>query len=120
MIATGMSRTDGRRLDGLAHLRQSIQDILTTSVGSSVMNREYGSLLPELIDHPGHGGNLLRLMSATVMALGRWEPRLSIRKVSITLGSTPGALTIDLEGTRREGAARGQALSLNIPIGGLR
>lgn len=120
MIDTGMSRTDGSRMDGLAHLRQSIHDILTTPVGSSVMNREYGSLLPELIDHPGNGGNLLRLMTATVMALGRWEPRLSIRKVSVSLGTSPGALTIDLEGTRREAIASGKSLALNIPIGGLR
>ena len=47
-----MSRTTGQRLEPLAHLRQSIGDILSTPIGSRVMRREYGSLVPALIDKP--------------------------------------------------------------------
>ena len=44
---TGMSRETGRACDDeLAHIRQSIRDILTTPVGSRIKRRDYGSLLP--------------------------------------------------------------------------
>ncbi|MDR0555599.1 MAG: hypothetical protein LBG20_01135 [Holosporaceae bacterium] len=36
----GMSRTTGKYLDDLAHLKQSAVDILTMFVGSRVMRRE--------------------------------------------------------------------------------
>lgn len=48
----GMSRTDGRLLTDEEHISQSLSDILRTPVGSRVMRREYGSLLPDMIDQP--------------------------------------------------------------------
>ena len=48
----GMSRTDGRSLTDEEHISQSLSDILRTPVGSRVMRREYGSLLPDMIDQP--------------------------------------------------------------------
>ena len=106
---TGMSRTTGRRLDETAHIRQSIADILTTPLGSRVMRRDYGSLLPELIDHPQNDATNLMLMAATVDALLRWEPRLRIDQVQ-TYRSEDGSLQLDLEGSIRD---TGQVLTLN-------
>lgn len=116
----GMNKQTGRRIAGIEHLRQSINDILTTPIGSVVMNREYGSLVPELIDHPTNGSNTLRLMSATVMAIGRWEPRVAISKVGFALGDVPGQSFVDLEGMSTDTAGRSSAFSLNVPLGGLR
>ena len=48
----GLAATTGRTITGAAHLAQSIADVLTTPIGSRVMRREYGSLLPDLIDDP--------------------------------------------------------------------
>ena len=48
----GMDRNTGRALEGIAHLRQSIRDILTTPIGSRVMRWEYGSRLFRLVDAP--------------------------------------------------------------------
>ena len=46
-----MSRNTGLSLSSEAdQIRQSIQDILTTPIGSRIMRRNYGSLLPQLID----------------------------------------------------------------------
>ena len=59
----GMS-TSGKPISGLDHLRQSIADILTTPIGSRVMRRDYGSLLPGLIDQPQNNATTLRLYSA--------------------------------------------------------
>lgn len=46
-----MSRENGRELETeLDHIRQSVQDILTTPIGTRIMRREYGSLIYQLID----------------------------------------------------------------------
>ena len=85
MHATGMSRNDGTLLTNDEHLRQSIHDILTTPLGTRLMRREYGSLLPFLIDSPANDATRLRLMAATATALIRWEPRIKVSKVTLTI-----------------------------------
>lgn len=64
-------------------ISQSIEDILTTPVGSRVMRREYGSLLPFLIDQPTNDAVILQLYSAIYVALLRWEDRINIEKIAI-------------------------------------
>lgn len=115
MSYRGMHASTGRRLTDLEHIRQSVRDILTTPVGSRVMRREYGSMLPELIDQPLNGATLLRAYAATVMALVRWEPRLRIARVQLDVG-TGGQLTIDLEAARIDGARNGGPVSLTIGL----
>ena len=65
----GMSATTGKALEGTDHLEQSIQDILTTPIGSRVMRREYGSRLFELVDRPVNPGWLLDAYAYTADAL---------------------------------------------------
>lgn len=102
----GTSATTGQRLAGIEHLRQSIRDILTTPLGSRVMRRDYGSRIFELIDAPMNRATLLQIYAATVEALGRWEPRITVDRVQAT-AARPGAVTLDIEGTYR---LSGQAL----------
>lgn len=47
-----MNHHNGKAIGRTAHLKQSINDILTTRLGSRLARREYGSLLPDLIDVP--------------------------------------------------------------------
>ena len=115
----GMNRKTGRRIEGIDHIKQSISDILTTPIGSSLMNREYGSLLPELIDHPTNDANSLRLMSATVMAISQWEPRVAINRVGFFMSDVAGEIFIDLEGSLADATGRTAPMSLNVPLGGL-
>lgn len=111
-----MEKTTGLRIaDETDHIRQSIRDILTTPVGTRVKRRAYGSLLPSLIDQPGNAANRLRLMSATVMAIMTWEPRVSVQSASISLDIS-GKVTIDLLAIRNSGPRSGSALNLSIPI----
>lgn len=112
---TGMNAATGRRMSEDEHIRQSCGDILKTPIGSRVMRREYGSLLPELIDHPAHGANRMRLMSATVMALLRWEPRIAVTSVSIDVAAD-GKITVDMQTVRRNGPRAGAPLDLAVPI----
>jgi len=48
----GTNASTGRALEGTEHLVQSLADILGTPLGTRAMRRDYGSLLPELIDQP--------------------------------------------------------------------
>jgi hypothetical protein len=94
---SGMNASTGRSLDDIAHLRQSVADILTTPLGSRVMRRDYGSELFSLIDQPATPGNRLRLYAASAEALARWEPRLSLTRISMAITEEGGA-EIDIEG----------------------
>lgn len=110
----GMNPRNGRRADQLAHLRDSVENILTTPVGSLVMRRDYGSLVPELIDQPLVPATLLRVYSATVLAIARWEPRLRVRGVRQGISSTtPGRATLDIDALTVAGD-RPAELSVNI------
>ncbi|KVR28629.1 MULTISPECIES: GPW/gp25 family protein [Burkholderia cepacia complex] len=94
----GTCSTTGKPLSGIAHLKQSIADILNTPKGSRVMRREYGSDLPELVDAPMNLSTLSRIYAATARAIHRWEPRFKVRKVTV-VNAQPGALELDLYGT---------------------
>ena len=93
----GTNAVTGKELTGIAHLRQSVADILTTPIGSRVMRRDYGSRLFELLDSPLNDGVLGEIYAATAEALERWEPRLRVTRVKA--GRTDGGqVAIDLEG----------------------
>ncbi|WP_313410591.1 GPW/gp25 family protein [Stutzerimonas kunmingensis] len=108
-----MNRDTGLTVSDLDHLRQSITDILTTPLGSRVMRREYGSLLPDLIDQPAHQTTMIRLYAAIAGALMRWEPRLRLTRVGLEMGSQPGAYIVELRGTV---AYANNAQDLRIPL----
>lgn len=93
----GMSATTGARLSGVEHLRQSITDILTTPIGTRVMRRDYGSLLPRLVDAPLNASTRIDLISATAEALAIWEPRIEVLSVAVS-SAEGGRVSIDLEG----------------------
>lgn len=128
-MTLGMNAVTGQTLDGLAHIRQSVRDILTTPLGSRVMRRDYGSLLPELIDQPLVGATLLKALAAATMALIRCEPRLRITQLNFyttqekqlalhieaeniqdistipTALPTPSGLDVTLKNTNKQGDA---------------
>ena len=68
---SGMDRNTGRAIDGNDHLRQSIADILSTPIGTRVMPaRDYGSMLPDLVDQPLNSATRLLIYAATLIAGG--------------------------------------------------
>ena len=94
----GINASTGKRLSGVAHLKQSIRDILTTRMGTRVMRRDYGSRLPALVDNPT--GQLLKveLFAATAEALVKWEPRFRLDRVYLESASQDGRIVLALEG----------------------
>ncbi|CAM4058194.1 Baseplate protein W [Pseudomonas reidholzensis] len=79
----GMDRRTGLPLTGIAHLRQSVEDILTTPLGSRRMRPEYGSQLRRYIDLPVNEGWKSAVQAEVARALGRWEPRLQLERVKV-------------------------------------
>lgn len=109
-----MDRYTGQTLDDLAHIRQSIADILTTPIGSRIKRRDYGSQLPEMIDQPLTGATLLRAYSATIVALIRWEPRIRVRAITrLVHADRPGAVTLGLDAVR---ADKDETITLYVPL----
>lgn len=113
----GINAHTGRAIEGEAHLLQSVGDILTTPLGSRVMRRDYGSLLPELIDQPLNGATRVRLYGAVAMALMRWEPRLRLTRVLLAAG-TDGAVSLDIEAERTDAARPNTLTQLTVPLRG--
>ncbi len=93
----GMQADTGMTMDGLAHLRQSVRDILSTRVGERVMRRAYGSRLPELVDAPLNRFTVLAIIRETALAIARWEPRIKVRRVWVE-SVEAGRVSIALEG----------------------
>ncbi len=112
----GISASNGRSLGGMAHLGQSIGDILMTPLGSRVMRRDYGSLLPELIDQPFNDATRMRLFGATALALMRWEPRIRLIRVQLFQGASPGSYTLDLDCVLVDANKSSDYTRLTIPL----
>lgn len=113
---TGMNRQTGAVIAGEAHLAQSVADILTTPIGARLARRDYGSLLPGLIDQPLTPALTLRLYGATAVALARWEPRLHLKRVWLKATGTPSARVLHVEGTRLDVPAQTSLVRLTIPL----
>lgn len=112
----GMDATTGCAIEGNAHLRQSIADILTTPLGTRVMRREYGSLLPSLIDAPVNGSTRVQLYGAIATALMRWEKRIHLSKVDVISGEAPGTVVVTLEGRVTDARQSTEYTRLTLPL----
>lgn len=62
------------------------------------MRRDYGSVIPDLIDQPLNQATLLRLYAATAAAIMKWEPRFKITGIQLNFVAPAGAL-VDVSGT---------------------
>lgn len=88
----GMSRQSGMSIDQSDHILQSVHDILTTPIGSRVMRRDYGSLIPFLIDSPLNGYFMMQLRASVIHALMRWEKRVTPVRIELMINSQSQAM----------------------------
>lgn len=113
MMYLGMNQQNGLAITDVAHIRQSVRDILVTPVGSRINRREYGSLLFSLVDSPQNPVGRLRVYAAVYSALNRWEPR--IRLSAITMETTAdGKMVVEITGWRNDGSP----LAFGVDLGG--
>jgi len=92
----GVDRNTGQSLDGLAHLRQSILDLLTTRIGTRVMRREYGCGLWQFIDAPMNPRTFALMTERIAVALDLWEPRIKLLRCQITNSNDQGVLWLSM------------------------
>lgn len=93
----GLDRRTGQLISGTQHLRQSIEDILGTPVGSRRMRPEYGSHLRRMVDLPVSEGWKSAAQAEVARALGRWEPRLKLARVRI-MAVVGGRIDLEVSG----------------------
>lgn len=98
----GVNNRTGKRLSGVAHLRQSVSDILTTPIGSRVLVRDYGSDLFSLVDNPRDDLTRLQIIAASATALARWETRLKVTRVLVSFPEGEPGCVLDIEGINKE------------------
>ncbi|RKT98742.1 phage baseplate protein [Burkholderia sp. Nafp2/4-1b] len=94
----GMCRHTGRPIGGVAHLKQSLADILGTRKGTRRERPEYGSDIPAMVDLPVTRGWISSVQAEAARAIGRWEPRLTLSRVAV-LAVVDGAITFRIDGT---------------------
>ena len=94
----GMDRHTGLPISDIDHLMQSIEDILTTPIGSRLMRPEYGSSIRRFVDLPVSEGWKSAVQAEAARALKRWEPRLDLTRVQV-LSVLNGRITFRLSGT---------------------
>ena len=98
LIMRGINRITGHAIDDITHVKQSIQDILTTPIGSRVQLRNYGSRLFEYIDKPMNNEIIIQIILASAEAIDTWEPRVKLTRVLPTVNDS-GHLSIDVDFT---------------------
>ena len=108
----GMARESGRAIEDMAHIRQSVSDILLTPVGSRVMCREYGSLIFKLIDRPQNAALRLQIMAACYGAILKWEPRVMLTGLTVDT-TTDGKMVVNITGVRSDTPVD---FSLTVPV----
>ncbi|MFT8662627.1 GPW/gp25 family protein [Zymomonas mobilis] len=112
-MAVSFNRLTGAVITGMAHIIQSVDDILTTPIGTRICRRDYGSLIPYLIDQPFNATTAIRVYAATAQALSNWEPRLSIQSVNMIRDDT-GAVSLSIRSTVK--SAGNSLSSFTIPL----
>lgn len=112
----GMNASTGAMISGVDHLRQSIGDILGTPLGSRLARRDYGSLLPELLDQPMNALTRLRIYAASALALQRQEPRLRAARFALERGEAEGAAILTIDGRRTDITQSNIGIRLSIPV----
>lgn len=93
----GMNNQVGTHKDVFPYLKQRVQDILSTPLGSRVMRRGYGSELYKRIDNPANGDLVANIYADCVTALYKFEPEFELLRVNI-VSITKGNVILDLEG----------------------
>ncbi|WP_018606779.1 baseplate assembly protein [Uliginosibacterium gangwonense] len=76
MATTGMHPETGLSVSGLAHIQMCIGQILNTPQGSCVARREFGSLLPFMIDAPLNPLTRIRVVAAWTRVNNCTAPRV--------------------------------------------
>jgi len=111
----GMDAASGAAIEGDAWLAQAAADVLFTPIGTRVMRRDYGSLLPALLDQPLNDATLLQIYAASAGALRRWLPELAITRCRLVKGAG-GTASLEIDGHRADQPGPNSFTRLTLPL----
>ncbi|HEX3542806.1 MAG TPA: GPW/gp25 family protein [Acidimicrobiales bacterium] len=87
----------GLALDrGADGIEGALRTILSTAPGERVMRPDFGCAIWELIFDPLNHNTVGLLAQRVREAVSRWEPRVDLERVDVTVGSSGADATIDL------------------------
>lgn len=92
----GMNKETGTTLTEREHILQSLRTLVLTPVGSRIKRRDYGSVIPDLIDQPLNTATMLRLYSATATAIVKWEPRVTLSGLQLNIENEKTVLDLQV------------------------
>jgi len=92
-----MDRRTGRRLEGWDHIRQSLEVIFTTRIGTRVERRSFGSAAPELQDRPSNPETTLDHFVAIAEAIDAFEPRVTLQGFQLVEAAADGRAAIEVQ-----------------------
>lgn len=119
-MSHGMNAETGKRLTGIELLKQDISRALLTPVNTCVLNRDFGSLTFDIIDHPGNPGNLLKLYSSCVDAILRFVPGMVPTRIQTQPSDTKNGnfnlLITGIVTDNIDNINAGSSINLTIPL----
>ena len=98
-MRTGLDDRTGQMLTGWDHCVQSIGIILTTRIGTRVMQRDFGSVLKELQDANPDPRTMMLIFVGVAEALRRWDPGFRLHRIALTRAGADGIYQFELVGT---------------------
>jgi phage baseplate assembly protein W len=83
-------------LSGDADIDRSLRSIILTAPGERLMRPAFGCAIWDLLFHPSNHNTLGLMRHAVREAVGRWEPRVELDAVDVTLAEHGTKVVIDL------------------------
>ena len=104
-----MNKFTGAKIDQNGHIRQSINTILSTVIGTRIQRRQFGSFLFDMVDRSLTPRTQQLLIAVIAHAIAAYETRVSLESTQIKIDSA-GRVTIDTITTTN------QALSVDLQL----
>jgi phage baseplate assembly protein W len=93
-----IDRKTGEYVQGWDRIKQSIEVILTTRIGTRLMRRWWGSNFLDMQDKPGNEEVIVSGLMAAIAAINTYEPEFKVTKASIDEMNSNGEIVITLDG----------------------
>ncbi|MBB4199053.1 hypothetical protein GGD83_002864 [Rhodoblastus sphagnicola] len=97
-MRVGLDSNTGETLTGWDECAQSLNCIAQTAIGSLVLNRTFGSDIPDLLDRPQNSPTIGRYFTALARAFRAWEPGFRLTKITPTRLGSDGGVGFDIAG----------------------
>lgn len=96
---TGCDRLTGKSIEGLEYLKQRIENVLSTPIGSVLMKRDFGSNLYLYVDAPVDRDFRAKIYREVAVALNQWVPDFELSKIELdAVNISQGKIILNISG----------------------